>query len=71
MCVKGGQVGRLPMKVDAPEAILSIQLAEACSTIEPMRNLLKSWGLVVLLNYGLVQVLGMRQIHREPSALEG
>ena len=56
MYAKGGQVGRLLIEVDAPEAVLSIQLAEACSTIELMRNLLKSWGLVVLSNHGLVQV---------------
>ena len=42
MCVKDGQVGRLLIEVDAPEAILSIQLTETCSTIEPKRNLLKS-----------------------------
>ena len=37
MCVKCGQVGRLLIKVDAPEAIPSIQLAEACSITEPKR----------------------------------
>ena len=57
MCVKSGQVGRLLVEVDAPEAVLSVQCTEACSTIEPMRNLLEGWGPVVLSNNGLVQVL--------------
>ena len=57
MHVKSSQVARLLIKVDAPEAVLSTELAEACSTTEPMKNLLKDQGLVVLLNYGLVQVL--------------
>ena len=42
---------------DAPEAILSIQITEACSTIEPMGNLLEGGSLVVFTNNGLVQVL--------------
>ena len=56
ICVKSGQVGRLLIEVDAPESILSINLTEACITVEPMRDLLKGWGLVVLLNHGLVQI---------------
>ena len=55
----------LLIKVDAAEAIISIQLTEACSTNEVMGNLLKDWGLVVLSNNGLVQVFGSRQ-GREP-----
>ena len=39
MCVKSGQVGRLLIEMYAPEAVLRIQLAEAFSTIELMRNL--------------------------------
>ena len=38
VCVKSGQVGRLLVELDAPEAVLSTQLTEACSTIEPMRQ---------------------------------
>ena len=53
---ESGQVRRFLIKVDAPEAIHSIQLAEACSTIELMRNLLEG-GSLVLSNSGLVQVL--------------
>ena len=53
MCVKGGQLRRFLIKMDAPEAILSIELA-ACGTIELMTNLLKGGGFVVLSNNGLV-----------------
>ena len=61
MCIKSGQVGRPLTEVDTPEAVLSIQLPEACSTIEPMRNLLKGQGLVVLSNYGFVEVLRIKE----------
>ena len=68
MCVKCGQVRRFLIKVDAPEATLSIQLTEACSTVEPMRNL-EVGSLVVLSNNGLFSPFGLRQIQREPSGL--
>ena len=54
MGVKSGQVRRLLIEVDAPEAILNIQLAEACNTVELMRNVLEDGSLVVFLNNGLV-----------------
>ena len=60
MYIKSGQMGRLLIEVDAPEAILCVQLTEACSTIQPMRNLLKGWGLVVISNNGLVQVIWVK-----------
>ena len=60
MCVEGGQVGGFLIEVDAPEPILSVQLTETCSPIEPMRNFLKGWGLLVLSNCGLLQVLRIK-----------
>ena len=48
MHVEGGQVRRFLIQVDAPETILSVQLAESCGTIELMRNLCKGGSLVVL-----------------------
>ena len=54
MHVKGGKVGRLLVKVDAPEAVLSIQFTEVCGTIDLMQNLLEGGSFVVLSNNGLV-----------------
>ena len=43
--------------MDVPETILGIQLAEACCTTEVIRNLTEGWGLLVLSNDGLIQVI--------------
>ena len=45
------------MEEYAPEAILSIQLAEAGSTSEVMRDLTESRGCIMLSCSGLVKVL--------------
>ena len=58
--------------MDAPEAVLSVQLTEACGTIEPMTNLLEGREPVVLANSGLMfRSFGLSQIQREPSGLWG
>ena len=59
MNVKCGQVGRPFLKVNAPEAIFSIQLTEACGTVKSMRNLLEGRAFVMLLHNGLVHGLGV------------
>ena len=43
--------------MDAPEAILTVQLTEACSTTKLMRDLVKGRGFLMLSHYGLVKVL--------------
>ena len=48
MSVKSGQVQRLFIEANAPEAIFSVQLTEACSTVQLMRNLLEGRDFIVL-----------------------
>ena len=55
--IKHGQVGRSIIKLYAPEAVFSIQLAEAGSTSEQMRDLIEHRGIIMLSNNALIKVL--------------
>ena len=57
--------------MDAPEAILGIQLTEACCTTVVMRNLVKGWVLEVLLNNGLIQILSVKADTKGSTGLSG
>ena len=54
MSVKSDHIRRLFIELNAPEAIFSIQLTEACSTMRSMRNLLKGRSFIVPLHNCLV-----------------
>ena len=54
------QVERFLIKVDAPETILSIQLTEAGIMTEPVRDLVKCRGFIMLSHNGHVMVLWVK-----------
>ena len=57
--------------MNAPEAIFTIQLTEACSSIKSMINLLKGGNLVVLSHNGLIQVLWVKADMKGTISLVG
>ena len=71
MGIEHGQIGRLLIKVNAPDAILSIQLTEAGSTTESLRDVIQSRGFILLSHNGLVKAFGSRHVHSVPSGLWG
>ena len=61
MGIECGQVGRFLIELYAPEAVLSIQLNEAGSTTESMRDLIKGRGFIMFSHNGLVEILCIKE----------
>ena len=57
MGIECGQVGRFLIEVYVPEAVFSVQLAEAGGTAESVRDFVKCRGFITLSHNGLVKVL--------------
>ena len=71
MDIECGQIGRFLIDVHAPEAILSIQLPQAGSCTELIRELIKNRGFIMFSHNGLLRSFGLRHMPSVPLGLWG